>query len=129
MTLLERLEVATEGSRELDAEIALHFKECDPEAWYDKTYDCMAWNEPRDYGSTVAYERCSWPLHNYTTSIDAALALVERKYPQVGYTIRAFKGCQSEFMAWPYSGKPILGYHTDKCLAIMIALVKAEAEQ
>ena len=75
-TLIQRLEAATGPSRELDAEIERAVQRCDPGAWYDAKEDCLLWDEERDFGSTVAYERCGQYLPDYTASIDAALTLV-----------------------------------------------------
>ena len=132
MTLLEKLKAATEGSRELDLEIAKHFRECDPEAWYDEEADCAVWNEPRDFGSTVAYERCGERLHDYTTSIDAALAFVRRKYPEHHWSLDSSDGKNSaHFVFWKklddWDG--VYGTSETEELAICIALVKAEGSE
>ena len=69
MTLIERLEAEPEGSRELDAEIAVAVGHADPTATYDKDNDCLFWYEPHEMGMN---EPMSAPLHDYTTSMDAA---------------------------------------------------------
>jgi hypothetical protein len=64
--LIARLEAATEGSRELDAYVARA-------VGINVTYSNEITPEP--CGDDDCY------LPNYTTSIDAALALIERKLP------------------------------------------------
>ena len=113
MTLLERLEAATEGSRELDIETLKHFGF-------------------RKGDLPSAQERL-------TTSIDAALALVERVLPEwkyrlinVGFDNGVYQNgkVQCDFVA-PWSSGPVTYrvFAETLPLAIMIALVKAKAEQ
>ena len=61
MTLIEKLEVATEGSRELDAEIGEAFG-IEPAHYSEYGYGDPAKDAPREHAP-------------YSTSIDAALAL------------------------------------------------------
>src|SRR5882672_9817280 len=72
--LLARLESANEGSRELDVAIEIATQRCDPTGYL--LGDELHWNEPHEFGSTVAYEPLCQPLPHYTTSLDAALTLV-----------------------------------------------------
>ena len=111
MTLLEKLEAATEGSRELDA--AIHKRQFP------------------DYNTGAIGSECP----TYTTSIDAALALVERVVP--GWTIARMG--QEDDRQWTCELRR--GYLTSYDLvkggfkfptlplAICIALIKAEAER
>lgn len=77
MTILNRLRSAESGSRELDVAI--------------RTYEVGATAEWQDYKQDYAFHRDgSWvsiePIEPASTSIDAALALVERMLPDSDYT-------------------------------------------
>ena len=105
MTLLEKLEAATEGSQELDEEICDHF-----------------------HVISVS-ETTGFSVPPVTTSIDAALALARRLYPDCDWTLHSVqKDKNACFTLWPNStgdGNSI-GVGNVEELAIMIALVKAE---
>jgi len=84
MTILSRLRSAESGNRELDGDIALALGQVDAEAVnWTRREDGWLWYrfvEPDDFDT--------WEAPPYTTSIDAALALVERMLPDancVGY--------------------------------------------
>ena len=67
--LLERIEAATEGSRELDKDIA---SQVHPGTDWDKRYTAnVGWGHP-DFNRVMRAN----PVPHYTTSIDAALTLV-----------------------------------------------------
>lgn len=72
MTLLERLELATEGSRELDAEIA-------------RILGCVVIRD--DHGYYIDKALVPENMPHYTTSIDAALTLVPPGYRWVVQTL------------------------------------------
>lgn len=73
MTILDRLRRAETGSRELDAMIAVSLQIMPSNA-----FQPCASDDPGTFG-TGAYT--FWTAPEYTTSIDAAVALVERMLP------------------------------------------------
>jgi hypothetical protein len=88
--LLERVEKAESASRELDGLIAKAFGELPAEAWWmtENVYgeDAEQWVSG-GYGKYKFYEP-----EPYTASIDAALALVEKKLPGAEYDITTLYG-------------------------------------
>ncbi len=122
--ILTRLKAAGCPSRELDAEIELALKRCDPEATYDKAEDCMIWSEPRDFGSTVAYERLGQFLPAYTGSLDAQKPLAHPDW-QI-----SSGNCNEDNAPWACVTTPDNVDHTGdgaatEELARLIALLKA----
>ena len=107
MTLIEKLEAATEGSRELDAEIA-----------HAVTFNA-------DHADLVSRRSCACSPH-YTTSIDAALTLVPKdctwSLDSTGYAIvmRPGLGFLSERGDEEFHGR-----NDEKALAVCIAALKA----
>jgi len=90
MTILNRLRSAESGSRELDGDIALALGQVDAEAVnWTRREDGWLWYrfvEPDDFDT--------WEAPPYTTSIDAALALVERMLPDALYDLHKHYGGQ-----------------------------------
>ena len=130
MTLLEKLEAATGGSRELDAAI----------------YKTLFFDDYAEFGLAVEApeifdrQRGAWVnLPNWSTSIDAALALVERRHspmPHIKLELVAMDLVTGEQCYWttcelqlPEDDAPYKSRHEyEPAIAICIALVKAEGE-
>ena len=144
MTLLEKLQAATEGSRGLDGLIAR-----DIEGWlpyFDLDGDDLLdwpdmgghWHQPGDlcdHSHSVSSSESGPhrdPPH-YTTSIDAAFALVERVLPEFPHNGR-FIWTHNEHgeIIWActnvWNDRYVDGIAPSLPLAIIIALVKAEGE-
>lgn len=130
--LIKKLEAATEGSRELDADIAFAV------GW---TYEKRGrdrkpwWRKPeaeRDSDTASSRFWSQYPKEEFTTSIDAALTLVPEGW-RVAYLWEAVK---PEDRPWwgaqlsrdkPYKTmSPVLGKETP-ALALCIAALKARA--
>ena len=129
MTLIERLEKAGEGSRELDAEIAT----------------AMGWtvHNARRNGLWVIpfgeYETCDpdamFRLGEFTTSLDAALALAERTGLRPYMADATIKGR----WRWMLENPPLLGdleaepwtngVAATPALALCLAVLRATQEQ
>ena len=114
MTLIEQLEAAEKGSRELDAEIAVVIwprlasmapdTERGPGHWYDP-----------DVGPTYA--------ENYTTSLDAGLP-----DENIIYMAFNFGACLWEAHQYNEGGFPFVGWAHTEALARRIAALKAMKE-
>ena len=148
MTLFEKLEAATEGSRELDVLLWAHF---DNREVFEKDGVILARHrEPPhdtcrlgtiDPGKNSRNFQEAWskpPFPRLTTSIDAALALVERKGwrpSMISWSVELLTEPHHRVTASMVlpddKGWPSEGYSqtqgTTVPLAIMTALVKAEA--
>jgi hypothetical protein len=121
--LLARVEGGGGEDRALDAEIALHLGEafC-MRRWYSDAVWQFRWQAD-----------CEWePLPHFTTSLDAAVALVERRLPGWGRMIlkdadgpRAFAGL------FPPGPDPIKynGEAGDEPRALIAALIQAKIAQ
>jgi hypothetical protein len=121
--LLARVEGGGGEDRALDAEIALHLGEafC-MRRWYSDAVWQFRWQDD-----------CEWePLPHFTTSLDAAVALVERRLPGWGRMIlkdadgpRAFAGL------FPPGPDPIKynGEAGDEPRALIAALIQAKIAQ
>lgn len=84
MTLIERLEAAEVGSRELDARVwsALFDLDCDfHELVVTTCYDGVDREVHRSSSGSTWVETFDPPMLGFTTSLDAALALAERVLP------------------------------------------------
>lgn len=122
--LLTRLEAATEGSRELDAEIALSTR------FPDYQFPNPVLNrKPRDHFE--AFERITWdggesgdrPAH-YTTSIDAAMTLVPQWCGSIATRTR--RGELADVTLYGHSsGVPFWSKAYTLALALCIAALKA----
>ena len=132
-SLIEKLEEADVGSRELDVSLAWN-----------------SWVEPKLWASTTSKGVTVWkverqgkrvPLPNYTTSLDAALALAERVLPgwwwttgRCGLTCHASVGPDSKFIGEPDLSKFDSGFHADvpnpstPAIALCIAILRARSE-
>lgn len=115
MTLIEKLEAATEGSRELDAEVAALFPY--------KTRAYYQWRGMQPRGTKqddATYLRAHAP--KFTISLDAAMTLVPDGWAfQMLYEPTAFH----EALVWPpANGSPISKAKTLP-LALCIAALKA----
>lgn len=132
--LIEKLEAATEGSRELDTAIALSLPYfCDPTCCYDTADDCLSWyeyfGEPGAPGAL-----CKQELPYYTTSIDDALTLVP---DDVGWNVEMMHGNSSPMKSLDPSGQyrctvgwnsVVTGWSVEPSLAICIAALKAHLD-
>ena len=136
MTLLERLEAATEGSRELDVEVAKYFggavRWSTGKPGEGMRYQVLwEFDEAPAQGSDI--DRLP-DLPNLTTSIDAALALVERVRPGSEWDLTNIYGGSAKFNEQIRfsmdlnSDYPIYESACTIPLAICLALVKAEGE-
>lgn len=119
-TLIEKLEAADGPSRELDAEIhdALHSSH-------------MAFNSGNQGWKVLAGDPRSptreyFELPAYTSSLDAAVALVERVLPEVEFDINGYRKFYSAVVytgGGPQNEVGAQGKHP--ALALCIALLKA----
>lgn len=110
--LIERLEAAGGGSRELDAEIARLFGGQAIARFGD--WDC------REDGTGI------WrPLPRYSSSLDAALALAERVLP--GYCVGVCQADQTSWGAWIGARPAFARRYSTAPLALVIAILKARA--
>jgi hypothetical protein len=119
--LIERLEAAEGGSRELDREIA---RECGwtnldvPTFWVKSVCDAAGFPP----GTAQAT-----PLPHYTTSLDAALALAERVLPDEIWTCEF--GPSSSHAEMKNARFIIEGVARTPALALTAAILKARATQ
>ena len=72
--LVERLEAATEGSRELDGEIAAAFNQVPPQYQKRSASQTYLWSDGRP-----GLHARSWTPPNYSTSADAAMAFAQQQ--------------------------------------------------
>jgi len=123
MSLIEiiaRLEAATEGSRELDAQIS--------SARGIQCFVEFTDTELVHYILDRAVAQGKRELPRYTTSLDAALTLVPE-----GYDLGALTRHEGKWLAATYSPKnPYLGWasrgqHDNRVLALCIAALKARS--
>jgi len=119
--LLERLEVAEAGSRELDLRVFEHFDRVDGQRWTEADLD-YALTDP---DLTIN------PPH-FTTSLDAALALAERVLPGWWWSISSERIGEPEprpFASGWLSDGETGELHTARAktpaLALCIAILKA----
>lgn len=109
MTLIERLQEATEGSREFDVEIG-EFLDIEP-SWYDSYgYGDPAKDAPREHA-------------HYSTSIDAALTLVPEGW-QGSMDIGMSQG-KFEAQLWLDNIREVFGHAHTPALALCAAILKA----
>lgn len=130
-SLIERLEAATEGSQDIDAEIciALQYGGLNSEDGQNVRTD-PDWEGDLLY--EIGAEECCCPIPPVTTSLDAALALAERVLPG-GYTVRAdIDSDRSDISIDPpwksLNGppRPFFGIAKTPALALCIAILKAQ---
>ncbi|WP_303702847.1 hypothetical protein [Brevundimonas naejangsanensis] len=133
--LIARLEAAEVGSRELDALIWLRFnrpeysggvKALEMRGWYDGRGHMIL---ETDTGEEVADDL---GIGNYTTSLDAALALAERVLPVFGWEIH-YDEVSGGIFAWVGERMAIYGlerghrgYANTPALALCIAILRAK---
>jgi len=103
--LISRLREATGGSRELDLLLFQHF---DPEAceaawWRARPGDDVSAFMDKDAQKDFATEHQERPA--YTSSLDAALELVERALPGCGWCVDHEADCKT--------GEPVFGAHVN----------------
>jgi len=117
--LIQALESAIEGSRELDARVALEMGALRYRNWYD------------DEARTVHAWHVSWvmdvwePLPRYTESLDAARTLVPKGWVwQVKHVIQAQAVVWSLEIDWD-DREPPTGYSEQPALALCIAALRA----
>lgn len=145
-SLIEKLEGAEVGSRELDALVAVALKlDCKP-----NLPDDLHWLRPiqkDDHCAPGTYwfvQRSGMSLRTsepVTTSLDAALALAERVLPgwwwtagRCGLTCHASVGPDSKFIGEPDLSKFDSGFHADvpnpstPAIALCIAILRAQSE-
>ncbi|GIK47977.1 MAG: hypothetical protein BroJett013_06740 [Alphaproteobacteria bacterium] len=142
-SLLERLEKASGGDREIDA--ALHVALLKPEQYPDDlryyrlpspSMDHMEMCAP---GTYWLKQRSGASLHtapNYTSSLDAALSLVERVMPGCGVEVLASDRDTWRATVWPWVSsrgtRADIGfqysYAKAPALALCLALVRAKLE-
>ena len=125
-SLIEKLEGAEVGSRELDVSLAWN-----------------SWVEPKLWASTTSKGVTVWkverqgkrvPLPNYTTSLDAALSLAERVLTMgawdVGYTYNSDRPHYARLViVRDDEGQPeIYGRAATPALALCAAILRAQSE-
>ena len=132
MTLIERLEAAETGSRELDGDIAEMVQP-------DELQHCQAahlntlkrfshW--PARWGRSVP-THFDWDAPHYTTSIDAALTLVPEGWNgKVEFGVPVEDKQEAEL--WNYKfypdGREVFGSGNTSALALCIAALKAREQ-
>ena len=117
MTLIERLQEASEGSRELDQKVALAI------GWTKKKWCSRNWLPPG--GKNID---CRSNIPRYTTSIDAALTLLDEWWE---YEITTLYGVAHVELPLNASGiDPQIGRRKDGDvpLALCIAALKAREQ-
>jgi len=122
--LIERVEAAGEGSRELDADIARAIGRIPPHAGY-AAMDDVAWDRGLGYSVPA-----------YTTSLDAAMTLKpsgEGHWPQLimtGTNPNNSRRQRDRAEIWTKNGgKPFRGHAATPALAIVAASLRAQKEQ
>lgn len=119
MTLLTKLQEAKEGSRELDA--ALH----EAITTFRPKRAGPGWRNENDFVIPVFPGFAILPA--YTTSLDAALALVGERLP--GWRWAISEGARASLQKGPPAlsrgSIPITAKHKSPAIAICIALIKA----
>lgn len=113
-SLISRLEESTEGSRELDTDLFQAFAGDD---WH-KAY--IRAQEPCGCPHDMAVEEARHYAPRYTTSLDAAIALVERLLPGWWWEIDA-AGNATVFKAPRY----VVEHAATPALALCLAALKA----
>jgi len=123
MTILNRLRSAESGSRELDAMIAVSLQIMPNNAFQP----CAS----LDAGTFGTGAHTFWRAPEYTTSIDAALALVERMLPGGLWRVEKISGVLADQMNAPYwatagkAGEQEAAYGKTAPIAILTALFTA----
>lgn len=117
-SLIEKLEGAEVGSRELDAEIARLFGWTQENIWRDPTFRNGDWYGPDSY----VPQRCP---PTFSTSLDAALALAERLGHDV-FGIMADVIERLERDGW--SGFPAPGLQSALARYFCAAILRAQSE-
>lgn len=123
--LIERLEAAEAGSRELDGEIHLKFSG-DYRILYDRQ-----WTAIRDLSGWTTTRVAFWTgCPAYTSSLDAALALAERVAPDFCLNLTQRRAEKSQFWEVLYlnpKGEPEAANAPNAALAMCLAVLKATA--
>lgn len=136
--LLTRVEQAQEGSRELDAEIAVALR-YGGERYPNKPLGTFS---PGHVQADLGRDGWSvgWTVPAFTTSLDAALALIERKLPGWWWEVAhgtAHKGAgpywasvyNNETLAATFDGTPDEAPGKTPALALVAALLRALSSQ
>lgn len=133
MTLRDKLAALTAPCRELDAEIAVMFRDCpkiggDPDHWLMRNFPPEAWHS---YGKgCVAVgegKNCvNFTSAKFTASLDATVELVEREMPGWWWLVERIGGKH-----WAYAGGDIgyseaNGKHKLPAVALLLALLDAK---
>jgi hypothetical protein len=121
--LLARLEVAEAGSRELDAEIciALQYGGLNSEGGTNIRTD-DEWEGDLLY--EIGAEECCCPIPEVTTSLDAALALAKRVYPEGWLDLYIHGGKASAAQCFE-GNRAYTATHASSPIAVCIAILKA----
>lgn len=126
-SLLSRLEASEGADRELDAELAVAFSG-DPEAWVVNPSPHSIFSAAPGWWRDGSDKSHDAPA--YTTSVDAALALVERVLPGREWIVEGGGGGSSTaVLLAPFedegSGEAHTGRLKTPALALLAALLKA----
>ena len=138
--LIERVESAGGPDRELDAAIALDLCLCSRyRNWYDdpETKTLHAWHM-QVIGDHPRFTK--WvPLPELTASLDAVVALIEAKMPDVSWSCgqphkpyKAEATIYGPLKPWPESTRCEFGYHSKAAtptLALLASFLRAWKEQ
>ena len=122
--LIEKLESASEGSRELDAEIAFALGWKDKEVHVGMGHGWKHW-----YTDTRGNTRYALP--NWSSSLDAAISLIEEVLPTAGFMIETVKRSDDTRTGWSvsfsanYRTPHVETVHKSAPIALLIALLKA----
>ena len=129
MTLRDKLQALTAPCREVDAEIAVMFRDCpkiggDPDHWLMRNFPPTEW---RPYGKgqvAVGNGRnaVNFTSAKFTSSLDATVKLVERKMPGVRC---GWERIHSEYWAFVGQGQEAEA-HTLPAVALLLALLDAK---
>ena len=130
MTLRDKMKALTAPCREVDAEIAVMFRDCpktrnNPDHWLMRNFPPDAWR-PLPGTALVAVgegkSAVNFTSDKYTASLDATVELVEREMPGVRC---GWERIHSEYWAFVGQGKEAEA-HTLPAVALLLALLDAK---
>lgn len=130
MTLRYKLQALTAPCREVDAEIAVMFRDCpkiggDPDHWLMRNFPPEAW---RPYGKGcvavgTGKDCVNFTSAKFTASLDATVELIERELPYAEVCLNIY----GMAFAMVYNGggpsKEVEHHHTIPAVALLLALL------
>lgn len=133
MTLIERIEAAEVGSRELDAAVFRHFGQPLPDQFASLRLD-LDWQADGSALMAIGEMNVRYDPPTYTTSIDAAVALAGRVLP--GWVAGIMQNRGREVLAWSaYLSPPnpaeldeVEAHAHTPALALVASILRARGE-